>query len=423
MNDSCTSLFKKEVYFNMLDRRIAKRNLRIMWFANFFVGSSMTMILPFISLYINSFGNFSSTYVQHWAGWTFSITFLTAFLFAPIWGRIGDKYGRKKILIFSGIGLATSLFLMGFVTSVWQLFLLRFFTGVFTGFIPTSQAYISTQTPKEIAGRALGTLQTGNITGSLMGPLFGGMLADAIGFATTFKLTSFLILISAILVFTTKEFKLGTKSELKKRYSSLEVIKRIIHNPVMITVLLLSTLIQVANFSIQPILSLFVNELHGDVNLAFFSGMAFSAAGLGSLLMAKRWGGLGDRYGYVNILIILLFAAGLIYLPGAFISDFWQLVLIRFLLGITMGGLIPLRVAYFRQEAPIAIQGEVLGYNTSLQFLGNLIGPSMGGLISGYFGFSSVFLSTSLLLVIGGFILLASAHHHTKKIKESVKAS
>ncbi len=407
----------------MVDHRTAKRNLRIMWFANFFVGSSMTMVLPFIALYIDSFGTFSSAYIQQWAGWSFSITFLTAFFFAPIWGKIGDKYGRKKILIFSGIGLASSLFLMGFVTSVWQLFLLRFFSGIFTGFIPTSQAYISTQTPKEIAGRALGTLQTGNITGSLMGPLFGGILADAIGFGTTFKLTSFLILISVMLVFTTKEFRLGTKSELKKTYSSIEVIKRIVHNPLMITVLLLSTLIQVANFSIQPVLSMFVNELHGDANLAFFSGMAFSAAGLGSLLMAKRWGGLGDQFGYIKILIILLFAAGLVYLPGAFITDYWQLLIIRFLLGITMGGLIPLRVAFIRQEAPIAIQGEVLGYNTSLQFLGNLIGPAMGGMISGFFGFSSVFLTTSLLLIIGGCILLTSAHHQMKKIKESVNVS
>ena len=72
------------------------RNLRIMWFANFFVGASMTLVLPFISLYIETFGDYSDTYVQHWSGWTFAITFVTAFLFAPLWGRIGDTYGRKK---------------------------------------------------------------------------------------------------------------------------------------------------------------------------------------------------------------------------------------------------------------------------------------------------------------------------------------
>jgi len=407
----------------MLEHKQARRNLRIMWFANFFVGASMTMVLPFISLLIETYGDYSSTYVQHWAGWTFAITFVTAFIFAPIWGRIGDHYGRKKILIFSGLGLASSLFLMGYVSSVWELFVLRFFTGIFTGFIPMSQAYISTQTPKEKAGQVLGTLQTGNITGSLMGPLFGGLLADSIGFAATFQTTSFSIIISVILVLTTKEFRLKAKAEEKKSYSSKEVLSHIIHNPVLITVLLLSTLIQVANFSIQPILSLFVNELHGPAHLAFFSGLAFSLTGLGNLLMARKWGSIGDSFGHIKLLVILLFVTGLIYLPGAFITEYWQLLLTRFVLGAAMGGLIPLRVAYIRREAPIAMQGEVLGYNTSLQFLGNMIGPSIGGIISGYYGFSSVFITTSVLLLICGFILLAAIRKQAKAMKPSVRAS
>lgn len=395
----------------------------IMWFANFFVGASMTMILPFISLYINSFGDFSKTYVQQWSGWAFSITFVTAFLFSPLWGKIGDHYGRKKILIFSGLGLASSLFLMGLVSNVWQLFILRFFTGIFTGFIATSQAYISTQTPKEKAGRVLGTLQTGNISGSLMGPLFGGMLADVAGFAATFQLMSFAILISVLLVFATKEFRLKGQPGTKTSYSSKEVLLHIVKNPVMITVLLLSTLIQIANFSIQPILSLFVYELHGTANLALFSGMAFSAAGLGNLLMARKWGSLGDRFGYIRLLIILLFAAGLIYFPGAFITEYWQLLIIRFMLGAAIGGLIPVRVAYIRSESPIAMQGEVMGYNTSLQFLGNIIGPSIGGIISGHFGFSAVFISTSALLLLGGVILLVIVQKSTHIGKRLFKTS
>lgn len=103
-------------------KSLVKRNVSIMWFANFFVAGSMTMVLPFISLYIDSFGNFSDSYVQSWSGWIFAVTFITAFIFSPIWGRIGDKYGRKKILMMSATGLAVSVFLMGFATSVWHLF-------------------------------------------------------------------------------------------------------------------------------------------------------------------------------------------------------------------------------------------------------------------------------------------------------------
>lgn len=390
-----------------------------MWFANFFVAGSMTMVLPFISLYIESFGDHSPTYVQHWSGWTFAITFVTAFLFSPVWGRIGDLFGRRKILILSGIGMGISIFLMGYVTNVWQLFFLRLFTGIFTGFIGMSQAFISTQTPKEIAGRVMGTLQTGSITGSLMGPLLGGVLADLFGFSDTFKWTSIAIFVSAFLVFFTKEHKVQTKKGEQTRYSSKAVIQHIISNPVLLTVMLISTLVQIAHFSIQPILSLYVSELHGPENLAFFAGIAFSAAGLGNLLMARQWGKIGDQHGYIKTLVILLFLAGVFYLPGGFVSNMWQLVLVRFALGITIGGIIPVRIAYIRQEAPVAMQGEVLGYNTSLRFFGNIIGPVIGGLISGYLGFSAVFVVTSLLLILSGLILLGAMNRHPKLAKDS----
>lgn len=385
-----------------------------MWFANFFIAGSMTMILPFISLYIETFGSFSESYVQTWSGWIFGITFVSAFIFSPIWGRIGDRYGRKKILIISSLGLGLSVLLMGFATSVWQLFLLRLFMGIFTGFIPTSQAMIATQTPKKIAGSVLGTLQTGSITGSLAGPLLGGALADIFGYSTTFKFTSITVFVSAFIVlFGIKELRMKfSDDEDHKTYSSKQVLLHIIRHPVLLIVMLISMLVQVAHFSIQPILSLYVADIHGPASIALFSGMAFSAAGLGNLLMAKRWGRIGDQFGYVKLMIFLLFMAGIVYFPGAFVTNIWQLIVLRFLLGISIGGIIPVRIAYIRQVAPLSMQGEVLGYNTSLRFLGNVIGPALGGMLAGFFGFSAVFFVTSGLLVLSGFIMLVTWFRH-----------
>lgn len=416
-----SKLFEKEVYLQMDRQNTARRNLMIMWFSNFFVSGSMTMVLPFISLYIETFGHFSDRYVQQWSGWTFGITFVTAFLFSPVWGRIGDQFGRKKILIFSAFGMGLSIFLMGFCHSVWQLFLLRLFMGIFSGFISMSQAFISTQTPKEIAGRVLGTLQTGGITGSLIGPLLGGVLADSIGYSTTFQWTSLSIFLSAFLVMLTTEYKVADeKTGTKSTYTSKEVVSHILKNPILLKVLLISTIIQMAHFSIQPILSLYVSEINGHENLALYSGIAFSAAGLGNLIMARQWGNVADKYGYIKILIILLIIAGTVYLPGGFVTSIWQLVIIRFILGIAIGGIVPVRVAYIRQEAPISMQGEVLGYNTSLRFLGNVIGPMMGGMVAGYFGFSAVFIITSMLLLISGFFLFISMHRNQKLVGNSI---
>ncbi|KGP92598.1 MFS transporter [Pontibacillus chungwhensis BH030062] len=377
-----------------------------MWFANFFIAGSMTMVMPFLSLYIESFGNFSEAYVQRWSGLTFGVTFFTAFLFSPIWGRVGDRYGRKTILVLSGAGLAGSVLLMGFVTSVFQLFILRLCMGVFTGFISTSQALISTQTPRELSGQALGTLQTGNVTGSLMGPLFGGVLADSYGFSSTFQLTSITLFIAAVFVLLgVREFRIETEDEKQETYSRKEVIRHILLNPILVTVMIVSMFVQIAHFSIQPILALFVSEIHGTANLAFFSGIAFSAAGVGNLLMARRWGKIADSVGYEKILVFLLLASGIIYLPGAFVTNIWQLMILRFLLGITIGGIIPVRTAYIRQVAPVSIQGEVLGYSTSLRFLGNIIGPALGGLLAGTYGFTSVFFTTTILLLLSGLSL------------------
>src|SRR5690606_40724749 len=60
----------------------------------------LTMVVPFLSLYIGSLGEYSEGFIRTWSGWTFAITFVTAFIFSPIWGRLGDKKGRKPILIF-----------------------------------------------------------------------------------------------------------------------------------------------------------------------------------------------------------------------------------------------------------------------------------------------------------------------------------
>ena len=114
----------------------AKRNLMIMWFANFFVAGSMTMVLPFISLYIETFGNFTQKYVQHWSGLTFGVTFVSAFLFSPIWGKIGDRYGQEKNSDFLRPRDGAFHFLNGLCTIRLAIIAPSFFYGIFFWLYP-----------------------------------------------------------------------------------------------------------------------------------------------------------------------------------------------------------------------------------------------------------------------------------------------
>ncbi|MFS0612085.1 MFS transporter [Lederbergia ruris] len=396
---------------------IAKRNLLIMWVCNFLVAASMTMVVPFISLYIETFGDFSSEYVQTWSGLVFGVTFISAFLFSPLWGKIGDKYGFKPILLLTGYGIALSVFIMGIVSNVMGLFFLRMFMGVVTGFIPTSIALISKQTPKNEAGKTLGTLQMGNVSGSLFGPLLGGLMADTFGFQYTFILTSIGVAIaSTVVLFGIHEIK-QTEEERKniKPHTSKDVIKLIFSRKLLIMVMLVALLIQIGNFSIQPLLALYVSDLTKATSVAFLSGMAFSATGFGNLLLTRQWGKLGDSIGFEKVLLILLVLASILIVPQAFVSELWQLVLLRFLYGMAVGGMLPCITAYIRLEAPLDMQGEVLGYNQSFRFLGNVIGPALGGFVAGFGGISSVFYVTGSLFLVGFILLFVSLKHDQQK--------
>ncbi|GEL05427.1 MFS transporter [Rummeliibacillus stabekisii] len=383
-----------------------KHNFIIMWISNMLVSGTTTMIMPFLSLYINTLGNFTEAYVQKWSGLIFGSTFITAFLMSPIWGRIADRFGYKPILIINGIGLSVSIFFMGHVQNVEQFFFLRLAMGVVTGFIPTSLAFISSQTPKESAGKILGTLQMGSVTGSLFGPIVGGLLADSFGFKYTFYITSASIATATLLVITLVHEIRKKRKVNAVHYTQLEVLRGITKHRLLFNVMLITALIQIGNFSIQPLLSLYVSELTTTTaQLTFLSGLTFSATGLGNLLFARIWGRLGDHIGYEKVMLMLLLIAVVFMVPQAMVTALWQLVILRFLYGIAMGGLIPATTALIRREAPVVVQGEVMGYNTSFRFLGNIIGPVFGGIVSGIFGISSVFYVTGALFVIAWFTL------------------
>ena len=159
------------------------------------------MVIPFLSLYIESFGNYPDDKVQFWSGITFGITFVHRIFFFPIWGRIGNRYGKRIFFILSAASIGFLFCLWGFPTTVWQLFLLRLFMGMVAGFIPMSQALsFHSRHQKKIPKSIRYATDRKYYPGALMGPMLGGMLADRFGFHQTFQWVSITIfLLSALL--------------------------------------------------------------------------------------------------------------------------------------------------------------------------------------------------------------------------------
>lgn len=395
---------------------IWKRNMYILWAAQFIVTAAMSLIIPFLPMYLqHDMGMTDMDEVHRWTGWIFGANFLTAFLMAPVWGRLADRTGRKVMLIRSGIGMATVTVLMGMVTAPEQLLGLRLLNGMISGFIPAAVALVSTNTPKEHTGYALGFLQSGAVAGTILGPLLGGLLAEWVGFRHVFLVTGSMLLTASIFVILfVKEVN---RPQPKETVDGEEGgFRRILHTEPLLALFLVGFLIQYAMMSTNPFLSSYVQELwQGRSLLSFMIGLTVSAAGISTVLVAPLLGKWGDKVGSHNVLLICLLGTAVLLIPQAFVHSIWLLIVLRFLLGICLGGLVPSVHNLIRQYAPKGMESRTFAYSTSAMNLGNLLGPVIGGPLSSWIGLHGLFLLAAVLFLINAFWVKGKLHR-TKAI-------
>src|SRR5689334_4948033 len=82
-----------------------RRNLVICVFGSFTTLVSLSMLLPFLPLYVQQLGVTSTSAVVQWSGVAFGVTFLGTAVTAPLWGQLADRYGRKPMLIRAAVGM------------------------------------------------------------------------------------------------------------------------------------------------------------------------------------------------------------------------------------------------------------------------------------------------------------------------------
>ncbi len=318
-----------------------EQNLFVLWFGTFMAGIGFSLVMPFMSLYIDTLGYYSTSQLNFWSGITFSSTFLVTTLISPWWGKLADQKGRKLMLLRASLGMAIVISLMGCVTSVYQLVALRLLQGIFSGYISNATALVATGTPKEKSGQVLGTLATGSVTGTLLGPLLGGISASAFGYRPTFFITGIILFFVFLLsLFFVHEKFVPIKKE--DMASAKQIFKDLKYPHVVIGMFVTTMIIQASNNSISPIISLYIRQLlNGHGNVTLISGIIASIPGIATLIAAPRFGRLGDKIGSERILAIGLGFAILVYIPMAFVTNVWQLAGLRFLIGISDACLAP----------------------------------------------------------------------------------
>lgn len=374
-----------------------KSTLAILTAASVLMSLSYTMLIPFLPMYLLNELKVPAENVNLWSGLVFSVSFLISGVMAPVWGAIADKKSRKLMAVRAAILLSVSYGLGGIVQNEWQLLAVRAFQGFAAGLWPACLAIISSSVPKERLGFSLGTMQSGMTAGGVLGPLIGGLLAEAFGMRATFFLgCASLFVISIMIVLRVKEpprRKVVQSGSPRPKTKLLAI-------PVVQRMLVTAGVVQLTILLLQPVLPLYVGELQGSMDrLVLVSGILFSVVGISGVIASPLWGIAGQKWGYRPVLYITLAGSAVFAMIQAIPDTLVPFGIWRFIGGLTFAGIFPAINAVLTNSTDPEDRGRIFGLSYAAQQVGSVIGPIAGGLCAMCFGVKWVVFLSGFVLV------------------------
>ena len=397
---------------SVYDARGGMRNVWIITTSMTVLAICYTMIIPFLPIYLLELG-VPKDDVALWSGLVFGITFLIAGIMAPIWGKIADNKGKKRMALRAGFAIAVSYVLIGMVTDQYQLLMGRALVGFANGFYPAAMTMVSLSVDEKQVGRALGIFQTGLILGNVVGPFLGGAAESVVGMRPVFYISGIAVFIATLAVlFLVKEPKLEVENTTSKEQSKQPVkatslredFKSVQEQPVLVRLLWIYFFMQCVIMMLQPILALYVGDMQGTMEgAAIISGTILSIGGLAGSLTTNIWVRLGERRGYFRTISYCMLGSGVVLLLQSLPVGIWWFGVLQVLIGSCIVGINPSLSAAVTLNTEPGFRGRMFGMTTTAQQFGSMVGPVFASIVSTYIGISYVFSITGLLLLYMGF--------------------
>ena len=378
-----------------------KRTVYISLVCVFCTAFGVSQLAPILPLYFHDLGVQTPEEMSLWSGLATGATYIIVCLAAPFWGRVADKKGRKITLIRSSFGMALCNALIAFQTTPEGVVLIRLIQGLVSGFYSASITLIASETPIERTGWALGLLASANLAGSLIGPLLGGYIADTVGIRNDFIIVGALMGLAGVLatIFIHENYVPKPNPE---KLSIRKLKEQIPEFNSIVALCVASFIYAICIMSLQPVISVYIKGIvpSDTENLAFIAGAVFSAMGIAQLMSSSPLGKLVDKIGPRKVLVVSLIYVGVLNIPQAYVSDVYQLAIIRFLQGFGLGGMLPALNTYLSSKTPREFTGQVFSYNQSCLFFGYFLGSVVGASLMAWLGFTTLFWVSGGLFII-----------------------
>ena len=336
------------------------------------------LIMPLLPYFGREFG---ATGTQ--IGWLFGIFSGMQFLFAPVWGRLSDRLGRRPILLISLAGSTVSYFLLAFSTNYWAAFASRALAGICAANIAVANAYVADITTKENRSRGMGMIGAAFGIGFILGPVLAGVFGNeghrlpsliASGVSGASLILAFFCLPESRQEFTVKPPAHSLWASHFSDWSDVMGLPRVG------ALVAISFLANLALSKWETTFALFLKE---DPSFGYgIRVVGYMLAYVGVLVAAFQGGLLGRLVKVFGEPVLLktgliTVAAGLFFTP--FCEHLPELVVCLTAVGIGLGMIRPVLFGVASILTRSDRQGLTLGVLQGAGSLGRIAGPLMGG--------------------------------------------
>jgi len=332
------------------------------------------IIIPLLPYYAETYGATGLTVGLLTTSFSFS-----QFVFAPFWGRLSDRVGRRPILIGSLLLTGVSYLVYAAAGSLALLFASRILAGVAGAVLSTAQAYVADTTTPENRTKGMGLIGAAFGMGFIFGPAIGGLLSRW-GFAAPAYASASLALAAAVFAFLRlpeslpREARAGAAAR-RSRTTLREALAR----PAVGTVLGLFFVATLCFSGMETILALFCQRFYGwgphEIGYLFaYVGVVAASMQLGIV------GALARRFGERALVRAGLALMGAAFVTAGLVPPLALFLLVMGAIAVASGLMTPSLSGLISIATPADEQGGILGVYQSLGSLARAAGPFLGGL-------------------------------------------
>jgi MFS family permease len=272
-----------------------------------FVGFSFSG--PFLPLLVRHLGVTEPRAVAFWSGVLIGLGPLSAVVASPLWGRLADRIGGRPLLLRTVFGFAALNALSAMATDVWQLAVLRLLMGALGGFTAVALTLASLSAPPERTTRAIALVQSAQILGQMVGPAFGGLVADHWGIRAAFWGSSGLAVVAGCnMLLMYQEAPAYTQQRRQRQTSGIKMRWcDILGTPGFVPLLVVLFVGTFANRSYQPLIPLFVASTGSAPGaVASVTGVIVAGGALAATLSANLASRLVVSFPHARVLVVAL---------------------------------------------------------------------------------------------------------------------